>query len=286
MDKLTRLGVLFRLLWRLLVLVLTFGLAYVTAFVAFPYLDKRLPLLEALLLLYLALAYLGIPAIIRFWRLAIRPNHIPLYAVTPDGWPSDPVNIVILAKNQQQLISAMAAAGWQQADKANLKNLAKMLWAVLLNRPYATAPFSSLHLFGRAQDIGFQIQQGNPPTPRHRHHVRFWRLPLTPGEHARFWQIALQDLLIGKREVWVGAATHDIAPFAIRWRSGQITHLIDEMTDRERDFLIDSLKQAKALGSLTTVKAGQPLRFRGQTFGVNIVADGYVKVVKLRRFYR
>ncbi len=286
MDKLSWLGVGLRLLWRSLVLALAVALAYVTAFMVFPFLDKRLPLLEVLLLIYLALAYLGIPALIRFWRLVIRPNHIPLYATTPDGWPSDPVNVVVLAKNVAQLSAAMTAAGWQPADRASLKNLARMLRSVIFNRPYATAPFSSLRLFGRKQDIGFQIQQGNPPTPRHRHHVRFWRLPVPPDEHAHFWRIALQNLLIGRREIWVGAATHDIAPFAIRWRSGQITHLIDEITDRERDFLINSLQSAGAVGSLTTVKAGQPLKFRGQTFGVNIVSDGYVKVIKLKRFYR
>ena len=36
-----------------------------------------------------------------------------------------------------------------------------MIRAFLFNSPYATAPFSTLYLFGRGQDVGFQKAIGD-----------------------------------------------------------------------------------------------------------------------------
>ncbi len=281
--------ILFRFLWRLLVFISAISLAYGTAFIAFPYLDKRIAILPVLVILYLGLAYIGIPLLVRFWRVAIKPNHIPLYATTADGWPSDPINIVIVTKSRRHFIKEMKRAGWSLADKITVKNTIKMAYAVIFNTSYPKAIFSSLYLFGRHQDLGFQIQEGTPPTPRHRHHVRFWQLRETAVlkgphlEHHGFWNNVLARYLSREKQVWIGAATHDIAPFAIRWRNGQITHKIDTQTNKERDYIINTLKSTGILKSMTEVDAGDPLQFRGQTIGVNIVVDGYVQVIELKK---
>ena len=55
-----------------------------------------------------------------------------------------------------------------------------MVRAFVFNSPYPTAPFSTLYLFGRGQDIGFQKAIDN--SPRKRHHIRFWSLSLTRAE--------------------------------------------------------------------------------------------------------
>jgi len=64
-----------------------------------------------------------------------------------------------------------------------------MVRAFVLSSPYPTAPFSTLYLFGRSQDIGFQKAFGN--SPRKRHHIRFWALGLTRAQSswgaASFW---------------------------------------------------------------------------------------------------
>ena len=83
-----------------------------------------------------------------------------------------------------------------------------MARAFVFNRPYPTAPFSTLYLFGRGQDIGFQKAIDN--SPRKRHHVRFWALSLArSGEHElatpEFWLNADRpphDAPV----LWVGAA--------------------------------------------------------------------------------
>lgn len=276
-----------RLLWRAFVGVVAVGLAYGTFFLFYPYLDNRLPLLINLIIIYVAVAYVGIPLLVRLWHLVLRPRHLPLYAVSADGWSSDPVNIAVVCRSQKQLIRTMERAGWFVADKATPKNSLRLAAAVLFKRSYPNAPFSRLYLFGRPHDIGFQIQTGNPPTPRHRHHIRFWQLQTEadkePHQHTTFWQEILQLLPLRKRQIWIGTATHDVGPFALRVRNLQLTHQIDHRTDIERDFVIETLESIKAVKRRETIMAGEPLKFRGQTFGVSIVTDGTLPVIELNK---
>ncbi len=279
-------GSVLRLIWRIFVGLAAVLLAYFTMFLFYPYLRNRFPLLVCLIVLYVLTAYFGIPALVRLWRLVIRPTHLPHYAVSRDGWSSDPVNIAIVCKDEKQLCQAMEKAGWHIADKATLKNTIREGLAILFKQPYPTAPFSNLFLFGRKQDIGFQIQTGNPPTPRHRHHVRFWQLygeVKKPHTHTSFWENIFQLFPVKKRQIWIGTATHDIKPFAFRIQNLQITHQIDAETNKERDFLIASLEGAGLIKRSETLSAGDPIRFRGQTLGVNIVTDGMLRVVELKR---
>src|SRR6202007_1806045 len=99
--------------------------------------------------------------------------------VTGDGLPGDPVNLALIG-TFQQLRSGFAAAGWSEADRLGVATSWHMVQAFVFNSPYPTAPFSTLYLFGRGQDIGFQKAIDN--TPRKRHHVRFWALSLTRAE--------------------------------------------------------------------------------------------------------
>jgi hypothetical protein len=142
--------------------------------VAFPFLDQRLPLFYALLLIYVGIAYFGLPALIRTLRLVVRPNHIPLYATTADGLPSDPVNIAVVAKSRRHFIAAMQSAGWNVSDKVTVRTTLQEAYAIVFAKPYPAAPFSPMYLFNRTFDIGFQIPYGKNGSPRHRHHIRFW----------------------------------------------------------------------------------------------------------------
>ena len=99
-----------------------------------PYLDHRLPIVWAILIAYLLLAYGLLPFASRLWRVVFKPNHIPRYVTTPDGWPADPVNIAIVANNKRQLIVAMSKAGWYQADRSNLTNTLHEAYAIVFNK--------------------------------------------------------------------------------------------------------------------------------------------------------
>jgi hypothetical protein len=278
-------GFVFRFLWRVLIFILGSLIIWIIVFFLFPVIDSRLPVFITLLIIYCLLAYFIVPNLIRLFRIIIKPNHIPLYATTADGWSSDPVNIVLVSRSKRQLIRSMTRAGWYMADKTTPRTTIKFIMGFVFGLPYPNAPFSSLYLFGRKQDIGFQIPTDKKLSPRHRHHVRFWLLTeneINDHAHVSFWQQVLHLFRVPKKQIWVGAATHDIGNFAFRTRNMQITHKIDANTDIERDFLIASLKNAEAIHQLNSVQAGEPLRFRGQTMGVSIVTDGTLPVVELK----
>jgi hypothetical protein len=272
------------LLKRLLVLALIIGLAWFTLFKFFPWADAKLPFLLALIMTYAFLAYVALPALLRVRHLIQPPTHVPTRTIASDGWAVDAINIVILARNERDFIWAMQKAGWLKADPLTLKSRIKMVVAVLLNRPYPTAPFGSYYVFGRKQDIGFQIPVGN--SPRHRHHVRFWRLGSTilddEHEHRGFWLNLLKRFLHKKKQIWVGAAILD-AGLNVRFRNLQIDHGIEDDTTIERDFLVRTLKDARVLKDKINIKAGEPLHTRHQGFGEEIIADGYVTLCELKR---
>lgn len=273
---------------RLGILVTVVALAYFTAFTLFPFLDKRIPALWAALITYSLMAYIGIPAAVRILRFVYKPNHVPAVTTTGDGWASDPVNIAVLARSEKDFIWAMRKAGWFTADKDTVRNSLREGWALLFDRPYPTAPFSNLYLFGRRQDLGFQIPVGN--SPRHRHHVRFWRVDArnNPEEikkwndHQGFWRTLFKRFMRRKYSLWVGAAIYDSGPVAIRWRNGQITHQVHPDANFERDFIIESMERAGVLRSVSDIKTGEPYRGRGQTLGVTVISDGFVKLCELK----
>lgn len=272
-----------RFLWRLVILALGVGLAYLAVFILFPYLDSRLPIFFAILLVYIGVAYFGLPALIRTWRLFIRPNHIPLYVTTRDGIPSDPVNIAIVAKSRRQFIKAMEAAGWHKADKATLRTGLKEAYAILFNKPYPTAPFSNLYLFNRPFDIGFQIPYGKNGSPRHRHHVRFWQLTEMAEDHGhfRFWVRHFRRFIGREKTIWIGAAVDDTSPYGIRWYNLQITHKTHSKHYHERDFIIKTLKKADQVKATSEIKAGEPFAMRSQQFGTSFISDGRLLIVEI-----
>jgi len=269
---------------RLILLALLVSLAWFTVFKAFPYIDDRLPWGLAVLATYALVAYVGLPLTLRIWQALQRPTHVPTRTIAADGWSVDAINLVVLARSERDFKWAMQKAGWVQADEKTLKNSLRMIYAVIFKKPYPSAPFGTYYVFGRKQDLGFQIPIGN--NPRHRHHVRFWRLGSTildeDHEHQGFWRKLLKKFLSNEKEVWVGAAVLDRG-INVRWRNLQIDHGIESNTVLERDFLVTSLRSASVLKDSIDIKAGEPLHTRHQGFGEKIIADGYVTLCEIKR---
>lgn len=277
-------GFYFRLLWRLLILLLGVALAFGVVDRGVPYLHRYMPIGLVFLTVYLISAYILIPALIRLWRLVIKANHLPVYVTTSDGWASDPVNIAVVCRSREHLIKNMELAGWSVAGHGIIATF-HTLYAMIRKSAYPEATMSRLFLFNRPQDIGFQLQDGNSPSPRHRHHVRFWKLeaPLETDEQHDFWHQLMNLFKRQRSEIWIGAATHDVAPIALRMRNLQLTHKINQDTNLERDFLIQTLCEANRIkGEPEDITSGHELKFRGQTFGVSIIVDGRLKVVRLK----
>ena len=178
---------LIRFFQRALVVGLGILTVWLIVFV-FRWVDRRVPSVLALALSYAIAAYLILPRSVHLGLAILRRKRVPSYTVTGDGLPGDPVNVVLVG-TLAQLRAAFAAAGWHEADQLGLKSSWRMIQAFLFNTPYPTAPFSTLYLFGRGQDIGFQKCINN--SPRRRHHVRFWALSLAHEAslgRAQFWR--------------------------------------------------------------------------------------------------
>jgi hypothetical protein len=156
---------------RLFVLLPALIIAYVSIRNIYPTLEDHIPSVLAFLITYFLAAYGLIPTLSRLVRVFHTPKHLPTYSITPDGYASDPVNIGVIA-SRQELISAMQHAGWEVADQHSLTNIFKEVISTILRVPYPNSPMSNLYLFGRRQELGFEIHiEGKRG---YRHHVRFW----------------------------------------------------------------------------------------------------------------
>jgi hypothetical protein len=254
----TMVRLLKRTVRRLLVVALGVVSVWFIVFVVFDVADQRLPWILALAVTYGIAAYIILPRSVRMGLKILQRSRVPRYAITGDGLPGDPVNLV-LTGTLGQLHAAFAIAGWSTADRLGLKSSWRMVRAFVFNSPYPTAPFSTLYLFGRDQDIGFQKAIDN--SPRKRHHIRFWALSLAHAESklgtARFW-LNTDRPPLDARVHWVGAATKDTG-FSLTTLTFQITHATDADTNAERDYIIAELQKHRLIGDLNSYRAGEHL---------------------------
>jgi hypothetical protein len=269
--------VLKRFLRRLLVVALGVFSVWLIVFVIFRLADNRLPWVLALALTYGIAAYFVLPRTVRMGLKILQRKRVPRYTITADGLPGDPVNLM-LKGTRRQLNAAFASAGWSEADRLSLASSWRMTRAFVLNSPYPTAPFSTLYLFGRGQDVGFQKAIDN--SPRKRHHIRFWALSLeraeAPMARASFWLNT--DRPPDDAEVfWVGAGTRDTG-FSLTRLTFQITHATDEDTNAERDYIVAELSKSGVIGAVNVHHARQRFPIRPVN---HYVTDGEITAASL-----
>lgn len=244
----------------------------------FPYFDRRLPLSVAIFFTYILGAYVLIPALIRLFRIIRPADHLPLYCVTPDGFASDPLNIGVIA-TRRQLITAMEDAGWHLADPHTGKNTLRQGLSILLGWDYPNAPVSNLYLFGRKQDLAFEI----PVAGARRHHVRFWattyegkqRLSVR-GIHWHHRRQHVQD----DNLLWVGAASLDTGIAPIR-HNLQITHMIHPDTDAERELIVQQLRARKLVRRTQKLRLEKPYHLVNRAWRGYLRTDGVMTIVHL-----
>ena len=177
------------------------------------------------LLVWAGLAYLLAPLV---WHQIERGEDAlltgPRLTETPDGHPGDPVNIALLGV-EEQVARAMTAAGWYPAAPITFATSMRIVVDAVVQRPDGRAPVSNLYLFGRKEDLAFELPVGN--SPRRRHHVRFWK-----------W-----DRLHQGKVVWFGSASFD-ERVGLSYTTGEVTHHIGPDIDAERGLIMRGLEQA------------------------------------------
>lgn len=266
-----------RSLQRLLILGLGAFSVWLIVFVVFKTVDRRLPWVLALGITYGFAAYIILPRVVRLGLKILQRGHVPSYTITGDGLAGDPVNVALIG-TLQQLRTAFVNLGWSEADRLDLASSWGMIRAFVFNSSYPTAPFSTLYLFGRGQDIGLQKAIDN--SPRKRHHIRFWALSLTQAQATwgatAFW-LNTDRPPDNERVLWVGAGTRDTG-LSLTRLTFQITHATDSDTNAERNYIIAELTNNRSIDAVKAYQAGQRL----PTERINhYVTDGEVTLANL-----
>jgi hypothetical protein len=182
------------------------------------------------------------------------------------GNPGDLVNFVLVG-TQDQVKEAFKAAGWVVADKNNQDAVLSALWATLQKNVYVTVPMSTLYLFGRGQDFGYENAQA-VQVASERNHFRIWKTPFDGPD---------------KQTLWAGAGTHDIGIERDQRSENAITHKIDPEVDKERDFIAATLQQAGWVQSMSYMDRGTgAIKQAFTATGGEIKSDGRVLVIVLK----
>jgi hypothetical protein len=220
----------------------------------------------ALVVLWLATAYLALP---RIWRrrekvaAAVAPpttDKLPRHSETANGIPGDPINLLFVGTGDQ-LVGAMLAAGWHPADPITLKSSLEIAAGTVFHRSYDDAPVSPLMLWGKKQDLTFEFPFGEDPSERH--HIRFW---LAPEQDA------------SGRTLWAAGATFDRS-VGLSHTTGQITHHIAPGTDAERDNVLEDLRRAGMVAELHWLDGFQHERTGKNGGGDPYFTDGRLAIV-------
>jgi hypothetical protein len=175
----------------------------------------------------------------------------------------DMVNFAIIG-SQKDVQAALDAATWHVADVSNQGAVLAAVVATYDKKDYLAMPMSTLYLFGRKQDFGYELAEPIAMVAS-RHHFRIWKAPFT-------WN---------GQEVWVGAGTHDIG-FAKDRRNGSVTHKIDPSVDGERDNIGASLQKANKAKTLTYYLPPDPIQDAKNATGDVYHSDGKLLVITLQ----
>jgi hypothetical protein len=172
----------------------------------------------------------------------------------------DMVNFVLIG-SEKEVQSALDAANFHVADTSDKKAVLEAAMTTYENKDYLAMPMSTLYLFNRPQDFGYE--QAEPiAMVASRHHFRLWKAPFT-------WN---------GQTVWVGAGTHDIG-FAKDKRNGDVTHKIDPNVDGERENIGGSLQKGGKVKSMAYYLPPNPVQGAKNATGDGYHSDGRILVV-------
>jgi len=184
----------------------------------------------------------------------------PLRVYTKDNKPSDLTNLMFIG-SQQQLVAAFQEAGWFEADSLSMGSAAKSIQATIRGAGYTNAPVSLLMINGKPPDLVFQKSLD---TFAKRHHIRIWK---EPGTYQG-------------RDVWIGAATHDIAISTAKAKT-KWSHRIDPHIDREREWIETDLLYSGTATSYALIDRPHVPKSTTNATGDELLTDGQLSVIEI-----
>ena len=175
----------------------------------------------------------------------------------------DMVNFVIIG-SAKDVQAALEAADWHLADTDNRRAVINAVMQTYDSKDYLAMPMSTLFLFGRKQDFGYEMAEPIAMVAS-RHHFRIWKAPFE-------WK---------GNTVWVGAGTHDIG-FAKDKRNNSVTHKIDPAVDGERENIGSSLQKANKGKTFSYYLPPNPVQDAKNATGDGYHSDGRLLIIFLQ----
>lgn len=216
----------------------------------------------ALLIVYLTLAYVVLPALWTHHEHEPGLASFPMVTRTGADIPGDPLNVGLVG-SKEDILRAMQAAGWFPADAITLRSSIDIVGSVVLDRPYHDAPVSPLYYDGKKEQLAFEKPDGE--SADRRHHVRLW-LVLEKGTDGR--------------PVWLGSVTFDRG-VGLSHDTGQVTHHIGPDIDAERGLLMRDLRQAGMVEAFFQISGVGPTLLAWNGEGDRYYTDGEIDVARL-----
>jgi LssY C-terminus len=223
---------------------------------------RALIAIMALGVLYAILAYLVLPAVWTHHERQPGLANRSMLTVTRQGILGDPINVGFVG-DREDIIRAMHDAGWSAANDVTLRSSIAIVGSVLLDRPYKTAPVSTLYYEGRPEDFAYEKLDGLSPARRH---------------HVRLWQVL--DVGLEGRPIWLGASTFDRG-VGLSHYTGQVTHHIAPDIDRERGFLMNDLINAGLVETQYELSGVGPTLIGRNGEGDRYQTDGEIWIAQL-----
>ncbi|OIP84153.1 MAG: hypothetical protein AUK37_05980 [Rhodobacterales bacterium CG2_30_65_12] len=186
-------------------------------------------------------------------------GRLPVETESIGGTALEPINLIILARDESAFSAAMAAAGWVRAQEPGFAPLLRAAIAAWTNNADNTAPVTPYFWRNVPNDLGFQ-KPTLDATLRRRHHVRFWRTEFVTAEGQR---------------LYVGAASFDDG---LDWG---LLHHIEPNIDAERDTLTADLRNTGTVTSSIRLRLSPP-RLGQSIAGDPWFTNGEAAVVALR----
>jgi hypothetical protein len=219
-------------------------------------------MLAVFVVVYLALAYVVLPALWRHHEREPGLAALPMVTRTATGIPGDALNVGLVG-GEEDVLRAMQTAGWFPADPVTFRSSLAIVGSVVLDRPYHDAPVSPLYYQGKKEQLAFEKPDGRSPDRRH---------------HVRFWQVL--DKGADGRPVWLGAATYDHG-VGLSHYTGQVTHHIGPDIDAERDLMMHDLTEAGMLDAVFQISGIGPTLFGRNGGGDPYHTDGEIDIGSL-----
>jgi hypothetical protein len=152
---------------------------------------------------------------------------LPCCTTRADGsGKGDPLNLIIVG-NPDDVASAFIRSGWDETEKLTLAS-AWRTFRAFFGGTYKYSPMSSLFVYGRGQDAGYQKARD---TIHERNHLRVW----------------LSDMKFRGEHVWVGTITRDIGVYFTTRAWNLTTHAIDPAVDEAREYIREDFQVSQAV---------------------------------------